>query len=477
MPTRMRPFDRSRLSALRPHALVTAALLTSAAIGARPLWAQGLLIRSVLPAYKTQVPTGGLNRSFDDAGDVVAAAVNFVQDYGLTRNVRNAVAQLRPQAESAIPAGGGVLIVVLLQESARDPNGYTMKGLLDAYVSSSGKTFEEAFARHRARNDLNLKAPAGWQTRETLLWVTKPGEAPPPPVAPPTPWDQMQTPVPGRAPLGGWRDTDLRFVTPQTERIVRACESTFDDAQERGAGLQEAYFIVADAGQNIGYGRDTQVPARLQRLETAQREHFERSGSIELFDDKICVLREAAAVVGLSLPPRPVYSATSRPPAPGGRDPAPPPAEREDARAGANPVGTPSPSPSESNAAKAAEERRLLEAKALHNTQNDATRCVYGIARKDFSSEGVSSSANAVLRNSCPFPVTVTWCIAGFDCNPGFSNVATLPGRGSAGSDRPINWNPPPGGVLGSKLSLAACAEGFTTEQSRLGAARQHACR
>jgi len=103
-----------------------------------------------------------------------------------------------------------------------------------------------------------------------------------------------------------------------------------------------------------------------------------------------------------------------------------------------------------------------------HNPANEASSCIAAIDANSFAAQGVSSSMGAVFRNRCPYPVEVTWCVNGSDCNPGYSNLATVP----ASSDRGISYDASQPG----SINFAACHDGFTRAQSELSRSMQHAC-
>lgn len=103
-----------------------------------------------------------------------------------------------------------------------------------------------------------------------------------------------------------------------------------------------------------------------------------------------------------------------------------------------------------------------------HNPANEAGSCIVAIDKYHFAAQGVISNMGAVFRNKCPYSVEVTWCVSGGDCNPGFSNLATVP----ANSDRGISYDAERPG----SITFAACRNGFTAAQSQLSRSMQHAC-
>lgn len=82
------------------------------------------------------------------------------------------------------------------------------------------------------------------------------------------------------------------------------------------------------------------------------------------------------------------------------------------------------------------------------------------------------SNMGAAFRNSCPFPVNVTWCTQGGDCRPGYSNVGMI----AANRDWSFSYDAPPSGVT-RVVAYAACRSGFVGHQGELSKKLLHACR
>jgi hypothetical protein len=72
-----------------------------------------------------------------------------------------------------LPAAGGVLVVVGIQESkVPDPNGQYVRFFLEAYVATPGKTPKEVDTFLRA-DRLEAGVPSGFVRRDSLFWITK----------------------------------------------------------------------------------------------------------------------------------------------------------------------------------------------------------------------------------------------------------------------------------------------------------------
>lgn len=104
-----------------------------------------------------------------------------------------------------------------------------------------------------------------------------------------------------------------------------------------------------------------------------------------------------------------------------------------------------------------------------HNPANESYSCIAAIDKNGFAASGVRSVMGAVFRNKCAYSVEVTWCVVGSDCNPGYSNIATVLGN----SDRGISYD---AGRAG-QINWAACRLGFTRAQGDLSRVFQHACK
>lgn len=104
-----------------------------------------------------------------------------------------------------------------------------------------------------------------------------------------------------------------------------------------------------------------------------------------------------------------------------------------------------------------------------HNPAADATDCLEPIFHSDFKARGVKSNMEAVIRNKCARPVSVTWCIRGWGCKPGYSNLGTVPARG----DMPVSfvYKGP------TCIEFAGCYNGFSPDQGELSKKLLHACK
>ena len=89
-------------------------------------------------------------------------------------------------------------------------------------------------------------------------------------------------------------------------------------------------------------------------------------------------------------------------------------------------------------------------------------------ARKPFTK---TIELNRTRIEASAIQVEITWCVSGSDCNPGYSNLATIP----AGSTRGITLTgPEPQGLTGH-VEFAACRNGFTPNQGPLSRQSLHA--
>jgi hypothetical protein len=110
---------------------------------------------------------------------------------------------------------------------------------------------------------------------------------------------------------------------------------------------------------------------------------------------------------------------------------------------------------------------------AASNPAAEANQCIQIIGQADYAAMGVSSNFRAVFRNTCVFPVEIVWCVSGSDCNPGYSNLATI----LAGSTRGITHTGPEPQGLSAHVEFAACRNGFAPNQGVLSRQLLHACR
>ena len=108
---------------------------------------------------------------------------------------------------------------------------------------------------------------------------------------------------------------------------------------------------------------------------------------------------------------------------------------------------------------------------AGHNPENEATQCVELIPRNEFAAKGVKSTMGAMLRNTCPYAIDVTWCIVGGDCKPGYSNLWKI----GANKDWPISA--PTDRHFDAKWAACKSENGFQNSQSALSPEFRHACK
>ena len=93
-----------------------------------------------------------------------------------------------------------------------------------------------------------------------------------------------------------------------------------------------------------------------------------------------------------------------------------------------------------------------------HNPAHNASTCIKVYGPADMKAHGLKSIMNSMLVNTCPYNVSVMWCIepgnghAG-DCSRGYSNTWDLSAAGKQGS----TWGIPADGQM---VQYAACRHG-----------------
>jgi hypothetical protein len=75
-----------------------------------------------------------------------------------------------------------------------------------------------------------------------------------------------------------------------------------------------------------------------------------------------------------------------------------------------------------------------------HNPVHNATNCVKIYGPDEMKARGMHGVLPSTMVNTCPYAISVTWCVAAGkngpgDCNPGYSNLANLSGAGQPGSN------------------------------------------
>jgi hypothetical protein len=66
-----------------------------------------------------------------------------------------------------------------------------------------------------------------------------------------------------------------------------------------------------------------------------------------------------------------------------------------------------------------------------HNPAHNATSCIKIYHQDEIKARGLKTTMSSLMVNTCPYPISVTWCIVGDkrgagDCNPGYSNLWDL---------------------------------------------------
>ncbi len=145
-------------------------LLVLMAVGA----VQAQVIQEVLPPDRLQPPVAKSSDGWGAGVQLTGQFLGWISDLGLRRRIEKEVAKLQPQVDAVMPATGGVLVVVGIQESkVPDPTGQYVRSFLDAYVATPGKTPKEAVDTFLRADRLEAGAPSGFVRRDSLLWITR----------------------------------------------------------------------------------------------------------------------------------------------------------------------------------------------------------------------------------------------------------------------------------------------------------------
>lgn len=97
--------------------------------------------------------------------------MGWLSDQGLKSKINAKINELKPQIDKAMPANGGVLIVIGIQQWEQpDNNGNYARSALDGYVGGSGATPKEAMDTYVHKDKLEKGAPKGFVRRNVYFW-------------------------------------------------------------------------------------------------------------------------------------------------------------------------------------------------------------------------------------------------------------------------------------------------------------------
>jgi hypothetical protein len=149
-------------------------VLCGSALISTPVRAQSDLIE-LIPSKAITPPVVPGASPWTAGVKLAAQFLGWLSDQGLKSNINGKIEELKPKIDAAMPAKGGVLIVVGIQQSEQpDANGNYFRSVLDGYVGSAGATPKAAMDAYLAKDRLEQGTAKGFIRRNVYFWKSAP---------------------------------------------------------------------------------------------------------------------------------------------------------------------------------------------------------------------------------------------------------------------------------------------------------------
>jgi hypothetical protein len=110
---------------------------------------------------------------------LAASFLGWLADQGVKSNINAKLAELKPEIDKAMPANGGVLIIIGVQQSEQpDNNGNYARSVLDGYVWGSGPTPKGAMDKYLKEDRLETGPAKGFVRRNVYFWKAAKSQKP-----------------------------------------------------------------------------------------------------------------------------------------------------------------------------------------------------------------------------------------------------------------------------------------------------------
>lgn len=102
---------------------------------------------------------------------LAAQFLGWLSDQALKSSIAAKLDSMRDQVSAAMPATGGVLVVVGIQQSAQpDNNGDYVRSVLDGYIAGTGPSPQATMDAFLAKDRMEQGVPRGFVRRNVYFW-------------------------------------------------------------------------------------------------------------------------------------------------------------------------------------------------------------------------------------------------------------------------------------------------------------------
>jgi hypothetical protein len=134
---------------MNSRAIIATAIAVFVLVSAVTVLGQPSDLREIVPSGHVQPPVAPGPDAWGAGAKLAAAAMTWLADQALKTSIHRAVADLQPNIDKAMPALGGVLIVVGIQQSLQpDVNGQYAPTVLEAHVGGAGARPKETLEKY-----------------------------------------------------------------------------------------------------------------------------------------------------------------------------------------------------------------------------------------------------------------------------------------------------------------------------------------
>jgi hypothetical protein len=145
-------------------------LLTLTTFLMTPAIAQSGLVELV-PAGPTGPPVVPGPSPWGAGVRAAAALLGWLSDQALKSSINSKISDLKPEVNKQMPASGGVLIVIGIQQWKQpDNNGNYNRSVLDGYVAGTGSTPKAAMDQFLSHDRMETGPADGFVRRNIYFW-------------------------------------------------------------------------------------------------------------------------------------------------------------------------------------------------------------------------------------------------------------------------------------------------------------------
>lgn len=128
-------------------------------------------LTELVPSGPTMPPVVPGTSPWGAGVKLAASFLGWISDQGLKSNINAKIDELKPQIDKAMPANGGVLIVIGIQQSVQpDVNGNYVRSVLDGYIGGAGTTPKSTMDKYLGQDRLETGAAKGFVRRNVYFW-------------------------------------------------------------------------------------------------------------------------------------------------------------------------------------------------------------------------------------------------------------------------------------------------------------------